>query len=182
MNQFKYLFIFMITLGLLSGCIPEPNFPNSPNIKFLSVTKKSFPDQFIDSVYVSILIEDGDGDLGLSSFDTDPKYAPTTITSSGDTIPNKYVNNYFITIKKNVNGSFQEVTFPGGTSFNGRFPILQEGRGALEVKLNYGVALFLGVLQSPVGSGDEIIFDVQIADRALNESNMITTDPVVLGQ
>ncbi len=182
MNQLKHLFYIIIGFLLIAGCVPEPSFPDAPNIQFLSVTNIPFPERSLDSVYVSILIEDGDGDLGLSSNDIDPPYSPTIIDGSGNEVQNRFVNNFFITVKKKVNGNFEAVSFPGGTSFNGRFPILQENRGALEVKLNYGIGLFLGVLQSPVAKGDEVIFEVQIVDRALNESNTISTEPIILGE
>ncbi len=181
MSQLKSLCYVAIGVLLFASCVPEPNYPNEPSISFVSIENKSFPDQFIDSVYIVIRIEDGDGDLGLSKEQVDPPYSPTII-ENGVEVPNKFAFNYFIEVKKKVNDAFEEVPFLDGATFDGRYPVLQDGTGALEVNLIYGFELFVGVAGSPIENGDEVAFDVQIADRALNLSNQITTESVIIGQ
>lgn len=172
--------LYLYLLFGLSACIPAPDFPLKPEIAFLSIRNTPFPSRNIDSVYLRITIKDGDGDLGLSGKETDPKYAPT-ILKDGQKVPNKYASNYFIDIKKKENGVFKDVKFLDGATFNGRFPRLQEERGALEVKLNYAFELFVGNGSMPLNKGDEVIFEIHIADRALRESNKIKTLPIILG-
>ncbi len=169
-------------LGLLAGCITEPNYSDVPNIEFVSVVNRSLPQEFIDSVYITIRIEDGDGDLGLSKDQVDPPFSPTVPDANGNPVPNRFVHNYFLDVERKVNGEFRPVTFLDGANFNGRYPVLRNSRGAIEVNLTYGFEVFVGVAGSPFRRGDEVRFQVQIADRALNLSNIITTETIVIGE
>ncbi len=68
-----YLIIFL-TIGLFISCINEPELPIEPSINLKSFTFKEIPDSFQDSIIIEIDFKDGDGDLGLTDFDTLPPY------------------------------------------------------------------------------------------------------------
>ncbi len=71
MNKFsKNRLLFCFSVILIFGCTKisdEPFYDLSPRIELVEVTNETVV-QFIDSIFVTILYEDGDGDLG----NTDP--------------------------------------------------------------------------------------------------------------
>ncbi|MCS6833480.1 MAG: hypothetical protein NZ521_07880, partial [Flammeovirgaceae bacterium] len=132
-----------------------------------------------DSVRIVINFRDGNGDLGLNVTEKDPPY--NEINPDGQF--NKFFNNYFIEVRKKVNGRFVKVTFPEGATFNGRFPRLNTSptERSLEGELAYTFRMYLNVGGSPIRKRDTLVFDIQIADRALNLSNIITTSEIIAG-
>lgn len=63
----KYSLLLIIGI-ILSGCIERPNFPVVPQITYNDIY---FVDAATDSLVISLDFEDGDGDLGLSSSQTE---------------------------------------------------------------------------------------------------------------
>ncbi len=176
----------LIALGIIS-CYPEPDFDNSPSISLESVSRKAKQEK-IDSVIIVVAFQDGNGDLGLSGSETDPKFSERT--PEGEF--NKFFHNFFIEIKrKNENGDLEDIVFPDNQGFDGRFPILNRDidnpsrlgkERALEGNIRYGFELFYDFLGSPIHEGDQLVFEVHIADRDLNTSNEITTPEIVVGE
>ncbi|AZQ64452.1 hypothetical protein EI427_20230 [Flammeovirga pectinis] len=170
---------------MLTSCFGEPEFPLEPEIEFAWIENYN-PTELNDSVYIALTFRDGDGDLGLSEDDINGPYAPYEQDKlPEDTVANKYHNNYFVSIlRKEDDGIYRSVVFEAEQDFNGRFPRLNDsGRERpLEGELRYGIVLYYdGVLQSPLNKGDSIKFTINIADRALNESNEITTAGIEIG-
>jgi hypothetical protein len=125
-------------------------------------------------VILVVHFEDGDGDLGLTSEDrqNNPRYQQ----NKPDGNPNIYYYNYFVTVERRVNGQFVEADAAIPTS--GAFPPLKpDGKpGPIEGDLEY--SLIFPLLSSP--PNDTLRFKIQIVDRELRESNIITTDPIVI--
>ncbi|ANQ50895.1 hypothetical protein KMW28_18930 [Flammeovirga yaeyamensis] len=178
---------------MLSSCFGEPEFPNEPEIEFAWIENRAGGDGDSDSgkqdsIYVGLNFRDGDGDLGLSSDEQDPKYDATIPDPDNPdtTMVNKYHNNYFVDIllKRPDETEFSMITFDDGTSYNGRFPLLNNsGRDRpLEGELRYLILLLVDErIQDIFSEGDSIKFEIHICDRALNESNFITTEGVEIG-
>ena len=157
----KYFLSLALIIVLINGCFSPPDLPNAPEITFNGIQYELTTDVLgnrLDSVTVSIEFKDGDGDLGAVST-SDP-------------------TNYFITVNRKESGVFNEVTFPGGANFNGRFLINngQDLDGAIEGRLDYGFNIFIGTIQP----SDTLQFDVFIRDRAGNQSNTVTTSQIVI--
>ncbi|OHX67649.1 hypothetical protein [Flammeovirga pacifica] len=177
----------------MSSCFGEPEFPLEPEIDFAWIENRSgmegdSPQGKQDSIYIAINFRDGDGDLGLSGEEQDPPYSGTIPDPNNPdtTIVNKYYNNYFIDIlrKRSDESDYTKVEFDDGATFNGRFPILNtSGRDRpLEGELRYEVNLVVDEnLQDRFLKGDSVKFEVHICDRALNESNLITTAGIEIG-
>lgn len=174
----KYCFSIAAIL-LLVSCVDEPDFSRVPSISFNSISHVFLANESADSVRVVINFRDGNGDLGLNVTEREPPY--NEINPDGQ--PNKFFNNYFIDVRKKVNGRFVKVTFPEGATFNGRFPRLNTSPSerSLEGELAYTFRMYLNVGGSPIQKNDTLVFDIQIADRALNLSNIISTDEIVAG-
>lgn len=172
--------LFVTVLGLGScEIIKGPNFSNTPKISFkeFKVWRNYIESKLgnrVDSVVIVINFEDGDGDLGLTSEDRDTN--PIYKQFKADGTPNKYWNNYFAKAFRKVNGTFVEAS--SEVQFSGAFPPLKpDGKpGPIEGELEYG--LYFPLSESPVN--DTLLFEVQIVDKALNESNIIRTGEVVI--
>ncbi len=161
--------LFFVTLCLLflAGCKKPEKFSVVPEIQFLSLVKIDNGTGIDDKATLTFHFQDGDGDIGLGVSD---------IVSPYDTLSEFYYN-CFIDYYKKVNGEFQKIEFEGVT-FNQRIPRLSNDvpesiEGELYIDLNIND-------YSPGCQFDTIMFKCHIVDRALNESNEISTTPLVV--
>jgi hypothetical protein len=90
---------------------------------------------------------------------------------NADGTRNRFHYNYFVKVFRKENGTFQELNL-GEFSYSGAFmPLRTDDKlGPIEGDLEYGVAPFFHSFTPP---NDTLKFQIQIADRALNESNSI---------
>jgi hypothetical protein len=174
------LFLF-VGVFFLTGCFSEPDYPSTPQIEFVRLQNlESKARANTDSVVITLFFRDGDGDLGLTSTDTLPPFSER----NSDGTVNRFRNNFFADVERlNENGEFEPVTFASQNfNLNSRFPILNtlDKETALEGDLRYSLILFATSF-SPVQQGDVLRYKISIADRKLNESNFIVTDPMTVG-
>ncbi len=171
----KYFLLLVFPLLLVFSCRKPPDYSDTPQIEFLSITTEQIYDQdnlgFVDSVSISIHFQDGDGDLGLDASDIEnsEKYV-------GD-----YIFNYFIDVYKKKEGKWEFIDFEeiGSSPSHARFPrLLIEGLSPIEGELNFGITL---VPSSLLKSNDTLRFDINIVDRDLRRSNTVTTDQIAFG-
>ncbi len=176
--------------GGLSACLKAPEYPTTPSISFnrIEVRRTTFANpqqQPLDSVFITINFQDGDGDLGLT--EAESKVAPYAF-------PALFNNNYFVEplIKNTRTGKFESLTTPGvlppGTlytfgQYNGRFDhpsTLTDSKAApLKGTLTRTIGFGYGDYFT---QGQVVRFDVSIADRALHLSNVIRTDSIVIAK
>lgn len=173
----------------LSSCLNAPNYPVEPAIDFKSLTIVHVPatsnDLARDTLKFALDFRDGDGDLGLS--DADIKTAPWNASTGG--VNNRgYSFNYFIEPYAKGAGSsnvFTPFVTPFGVKgeYDGRFFRLDAADAKpspLKGTLNYKLVLNLdGAVYYP---GQVLKFDLSIMDRALHQSNRVTTTAVMLGR
>jgi hypothetical protein len=163
----------------ITSCLSPPDYPDTPEIGFKSIQQRRVDTLtgVFDRVIVTVSFKDGDGDLGLGIEDINPPFNEIDpITKQ----PNRYYNNYFFQpqIQRNP-GQFEDYNL--AFSYNGRYPRLspsdQGGRKEpLKGDLNFKVDFFQGTFPPK----SVVRFKVRIADRALHESNEVTTDPITL--
>ena len=214
-----FLYIGVFSLLMLSFCTRPPELPVIPSIDFEFVQFKEVEGP--DSLIVAIFFQDGDGDLGLTSFDIYEPYQPYNVMTdqNGDTIfygdlpdmpeynPLDYViirdedgnakdtvwvelnpdhYNIFIRFFEKKNGEYTEFDWrdpPYYQTFDGRFPLLNtkiiDNRlviRPLEGSLRYGMTssgwLFL--------FRDTLRLEIQIQDRSLNKSNVVSSPDFTL--
>jgi hypothetical protein len=174
MKQLMLKYSFLPLLVLLTSCWKEPVYPVEPSITFNSIKTKEIIEESGSkrlSITIALDFKDGDGDLGLSPDDT---LAPYDFSTN-----NKFHNNYFVEAFVEINNEFQPYN-PSAIPFSGRYiPLNPDGKKqSLEGELRYPFDIFPGLLPLEFKNGDHMKFRIQIADRALNLSNTIETEPI----
>lgn len=152
----------ILVVGVLfSGCLKTEEFPDEPRIAF-----KSF-EFFGDSASLTITFTDGNGDIGLDDSDT----APPFDTSSA------YYFNFFLEESELINGEWNTVTFAQPIYY--RIPrITPTGQNkTLEGEIAVAIDPFPLFI---TGDADTVRFSVELVDRALNRSNRVTSDDIVV--
>jgi hypothetical protein len=181
MNTTKIIILLCFLSLLATACFKEPNYADTPAIAFESIRNVPI-NNGSDSVIITIAYQDGDGDMGLSSADTMP---PFQRLIGGQ--PNQFYNNYFLNIYKKVRGTYVPVRFvePSFT-LNGRYPRLNGSRkSAIEGTLKYSFVFFYvfsNAYTPSISRNDTVKFDVQVVDRALNKSNIVETQEIIIGR
>ncbi|PWJ41113.1 hypothetical protein [Sediminitomix flava] len=166
-------FFFIPFFG--SSCVGEPEFAKEPAIKFESIVHKSF--NSLDSVIITVSFQDGDGNLGLDNSDSEPDFG----AENTDGTPNPFFNNFYIRMMKKEGETYSKIELPDGVEFDARFPRVGEGsESPVEGNLTRRLRLDIGVFDSPFISGDTLKFEIQIADRAKNVSNIVETPDIIL--
>ena len=197
-SKYKKLLIIVLFIISMTSCNKQPNYPVTPQIEFVESKKFTLLGN-IDSVYVKIKFKDGDGNLGLNSFDA-PKEEFTlidtiknlpyddfncenfiTINGDRDTVKifrNPTYFNFFVTFyKKNINGTYTKIIRPDCRKNNGRFSRFDPDKGysgALEGFIEYN---FKGSFSQEF-KNTTVQLEIYIMDRALNESNRIRTSDI----
>jgi len=159
LKHLKALIPIIILSIAVSGCLKSNDYPPEPVIKFLSYTYKDSVDDLGNPSHMGLLtisFTDGDGDMGLAQSDTAAPFDN-----------NLYVNR--VGIKGGVEQPPVELKF--------RIPyITPKGQikaltGEMDVELDLIPVLV---------SYDTLFYELYILDRALNQSNTITTEQIVL--
>ena len=173
----KYLLPACLMVLLLTRCIGIPNYSNTPAITFRSINKtvifNNVTKSFRDSLGIAIDYQDGDGDLGLDSV------ARRTGNYKGE-----YANNFIVSGFRKVSGQYVAFSSTANAGFSGSFPKLNESGKSRPIKgtINYGFSLEKPSPITAYKAGDTLRFDIYIYDLALNRSNTVTTDVVVLSK
>jgi hypothetical protein len=171
-----YIIVAMLAFCIAS-CIKEPDLGPQPVISFNSI--KYFPRSKptgADCIEVKINFEDGDGDLGLDEGDTT---GPFKRFDANGNINNDFFN-YFIDIYlQNSSGNWEPYVFPPGVpTYNGRFPRINSPtkRKTIQGTLSY----YLRIFSTFPFRNRPLKFKLRIQDRALNSTNYIDTDEIII--
>jgi hypothetical protein len=151
-------------------------FPDVPYIEYIDFVKIYNPDlEIYDRGVLSFSFEDGDGDIGLNSNDTFPPFNASS----------PYYYNLIITYFEMQNGVLTEVPilwFNPQTeqydtlTLSARIPDLTPEGINKAINGDIEDTLFIYNFNSIY---DTIMFEAFIIDRALNESNVISTQLIV---
>lgn len=164
MRKTRYLFLVIISFIFLNACKKAEQLPAVPKIEFTSFTIFDTTDILGNKSkggQLKFHFEDGDGDLGLN--------APT-----GDQTDS---TNLFFTLFRKVGGVM--VAAPDNDPLKPspyRIPYM-ERLGQNKILKGTISVTFLYLFYYPT---DTIRYDFYIKDRALNESNVVSTSEIVL--
>ncbi len=135
------------------GCKKDDQFSEVPHIEYKDFVVTA------DSAFVLLDFTDGDGDLGLGDSDTAGEF--------------RY--NFFIKYFEKQNGTFVERQFT--PPFNYRIPVLNDGKAkALSGEIRVSITPFYYDFLSDF---DTIRYEIYVKDKALNESNHVTTPDII---
>lgn len=151
-------------LFLVSGCVKQESFSETPEIEFLSYQSYFDTGQFATSGILGITYRDGDGDLGLNPGDTFPPYQKN----------GEYYYNFVVRYFEKQYGTFTERILDPPLS--GRIPELTPLDPGKAIK---GV-IYLDLLLDPFPQFDTVQLKVFIYDRRLHRSNEISTPEIIL--
>jgi len=166
----SFLLILIISL---TRCQKLPEFPDEPGIRFEGFEQLRDVNGKDSAGVLRLYFTDGNGDVGLAPKDTLPPF------NRGS----KYYYNFYISLFEKQQGQWTRIFFPpltpGGDTItnNSRIPDLRGSQGERAIEGNLSIVLFTA---NPFSTFDTIRYEVSIVDRALNQSNMITTSPIVL--
>jgi hypothetical protein len=167
MRIINYLVIVSLVVLAMSSCRKIEHLSPVPHIEFRSFTVFDSIDplgNFVKGGRLKFYFEDGDGDLGLAS----------PVSGQIDTV------NLFFTSFRKIGETMQEITSPNDpiSAFRYRIPYM-ERLGQNKILKGTITVAFLYQFYEPADS-DVIRYDFYIKDRALNESNVVSTSEIKL--
>jgi len=164
------LLVFLLCSALF--CDKPPQYDAVPNIDYVRTERNRtiVGDAFVEEIIPVVRFEDGDGDLGLTEENLEE--APYNQGNNGI--------NYFIEFYIKNNNAFELLALP--FDYSSRFfPLAPDGRtGPLEGELKFRITLDERNVSRLIKRGDIIKFRIKIRDRALNISNTVDSDEIVM--
>ena len=181
MKTWNLIGLFFWVLVVVA-CQKPVEYPIEPKITYEGFSYLFNADStFSGEGVVSFSYTDGDGDLGLDDGDTLPPFG----------FHDTHYYNMVVDYLKSENGVFVKTPLlsphvpigPDDTlvlfdtvTFNARFKRLRDSE---EPKAISGTMDYKLTVQNPFSPNDTIKFEIRILDRALHESNVIQTDPII---
>lgn len=144
----KYIYLLLLPVLIVAACSSNQVFPSEPEISFVDIQPKIVK-EFQDSIVITISFTDGDGDLG----------------DDGRSVFNMFVKDNRPSIPANL--ATISYILPNLTP-DAKNPAIQG-----EIIIEYPATGILNGADSEVTT-----FDVLVVDRAGNESNTVTTEPI----
>lgn len=181
----------------IAGCFSKPDFSFTPEISNARIVRIPIGTPLTpqDSLILTIDFKDGNGDLGLfaeeriradtlAGLPASPYqqffYTKDSAGNDIDSTANPFHFNYFLKVYRQEDGAFNEIIFPDGVTFNGGFQPLFEDNNENERPLEGELNFRFKILPISFSAFDTLKFEIQIADRANNLSNIIESDTVVV--
>ena len=161
---FRGVILSLVTLLILSSCIKQEEFSDIPEIRSRQFLLIFDTGQYAVQGILSFNFQDGDGDIGLNPGDTFTPY-----NRAGDYYYNLVIH-YF---EKQDTGWGEVILSP---PYSARIPVLNPGYSGKPIKGFISDTLAM----DPAPDFDTVKFEFFIYDRALNQSNILTTPDIIL--
>ena len=163
MKRFITCMILIFVL-VTTGCRHEPKYSIVPHIEFVSLEKIDNGTGHDSQADLTILFQDGDGDIGLDETDKNPVFA----------VDSPYYYNFFINLYEKQHGEWVETELP--TPLHARIPHLSNvASESIE-----GTLTITTFINNPYSPYDTVRFTCWIVDRALHHSDTITTPEIIV--
>ena len=160
MNASSKIVLFIVLLTLFFACKKKESFSDIPYLEFTKYELKDSVDalgNITKLCELHIYFTDGDGDIGLFEQDTIPPFEY-----------NLFVNYYEM---NNGNLQIQNLTLPYHIRIPNLTPTGQNKSLKVDVKYDVDVSY---------RNSDSIKFELKLFDRALNESDWVSSSLIIL--
>jgi hypothetical protein len=162
----KYL-SFLFLVAVLASCKKPEEYPDVPVIDFVDMYSTKNNQGVDETLTILLNFTDGDGDVGYKEIGQNgPPY---------DTQGSQYYNNYLAKLFLFKNNNWTE--YPTVLPLGGRLPYLTPEGKNKALKGQIQCDFLLAGLNADI---DTFRLDVFIYDRALHQSNIVTTPAIVL--
>ncbi len=160
-----YSLLIAFCIITFSSCMKRESYSDIPQIAFAGYANMFDTTRIAKKGILTISFQDGDGDIGLHTWDLYPPFDSTSI----------YFYNYYIDLYEKKNGVFVKDTTLF-TSLNARIPYLTPDDPNKAIK-----GLIVDTIPlNPNPVYDTIQFSMFIYDRALHKSNVVFTPEIVV--
>lgn len=154
----------ILVLLLAGGCLKQESYPDTPALSFNNFTLVFDTTTFAREAILSVDFTDGDGNIGLSPWDTLFPY-----NRDGD-----YYFNFVISYFEKRNGVYYAVDL--NPPFSGRLPLLSPDYPDKPIK-----GIITDTLpMNPLPLFDTIKLEVFLYDRTLKKSNVVVIPDINL--
>jgi hypothetical protein len=157
----------IVIAGIISfvfGCKKSDEYSDTPVIAFKSITLQKNADGYDEIAHLVVSFTDGDGDIGYNSSGNGALF---------DDSASKYYNNFKVSMDELHAGNWETDT---AHDYSGRMPYLTPSGNNKALKGDIEMAIFLPFFRP----NDTIRYNVFIYDRALHQSNTITTPQTII--
>ncbi|MCQ2286586.1 MAG: hypothetical protein MJZ76_06905 [Bacteroidales bacterium] len=162
----KKWLLFLSIVALFTSCRKEEKFSETPYISFVSFEKIANEHAYDEQGRLTIHFQDGDGDLGLNEDDLSSPFDTSSI----------FYYNFFIDYYKKTDGEFQLLKLDGLQ--NARFPRLSN-KETESIEGDISINIFINTYDL-TSDYDTMKLECHIVDRALHQSNVITTPEFIV--
>lgn len=167
MKKFFVIYFLVISLLMLFSCSKEKNYSTIPFIEYKGIDYNPLSSE----AFLKISFQDGDGDLGLYTWQNQPPFDTGSI----------YHYNYYVHIFEKINGIFvpfkifNNITQQYDTIvFKYRIPYIEPVSMNRSIKGEFHTKMDLG-LMLPFLHSDTLKFEMYIYDRKLHKSNLASS-------
>jgi hypothetical protein len=165
MKLFFRSLLFVIATGfLMLSCVKQESYSDIPEIGYGSFQLYFDTTQYAKRGVLIFSFQDGNGDIGLNPGDTNPPFEKG----------GPYYYNLVISYFEKQQGQWVEITLD--PPYSARIPVLNPDYPGKPIKGYITDTLTL----DPAPQFDTVKFSFFIYDRALNQSNVVTTPDIVL--
>lgn len=164
--KFKNYYLSFLIALIIASCKKPDEFPIVPVITYKEIYTSRNAQGFDQKITVVLSFTDGDGDVGYKATgQNDPIFDDPT---------SQYYNNYIAKLFQFTNGTWVE--YPTILPLGGRLPYLTPTGKNKTLKGDISCDIDV----PPQSLQDTFRLDVFIYDRALHQSNTVTTSAIIL--
>ncbi len=167
MKKSLIILLLITSTIVIFSCNKEKNFSEIPFIEFKGLEYNLSSGASI----LKISFQDGDGDIGLYSWQNQPPFDTNSI----------FHYNYYVHVFEKINGVFQPLKIFNNITqqydtiiFKYRIPYIEPVSANGSVKGEFHTKMDLGLMK-PFIHSDTLKFEMYIYDRKLHKSNLATT-------
>lgn len=179
MKKLLYTSFILFAIVLLVSCGKDESFPDVPNLEYNGATKIKGAAGKDSLVIINLTFSDGDGDIGLTEADSFPPFR----------FGERHFFNLFVEFYSIENGMATKIISPfispdtlykDTINFSQRIKYLTPKGRNKSIKGKLDVVTNFFTIDLNQHRPDSVYYEIQLFDRKLQQSPIITTPPILL--